>query len=121
MDYQELIVNVATETGYTKREIRHILRVLARTIVENVVSGRDVQIWELGTFKNLPAKARVGRHAVTGDPIPIPEGRRVKFEPMRKFKSRVRRSLTLLRGDSLEMRFGLPRKEKSRGKVRSSH
>jgi len=121
MEFQELVTELSNQTNYTKREIRHILRLLVKLIVENIVNGRDVQIWGLGRFRNLPAKARTGRHYITGARIDIPASRRLKFEPIIEIKNRVRESISLFKKESLEAKYGLPKKEKRHGKIWSSH
>jgi nucleoid DNA-binding protein len=117
MEYQELVTVLAERTHYTRREIRQILRLLVKTIRETLEDGRDVHIYGLGRFQNLEARARSGRHPITGERIPIPARRRIKFEPIDEFRDAVRASAELFKKESLEARFGLPRKEDRHGKV----
>lgn len=118
MEYQELVIALANRTNYTKREIRSIIRELSLLIKETIQDGRDVQLWGLGRFRNVPARARVGRNSITGEPVSIPATRRVKFEPNVPFRDGVRKSAVLFKKESLETKYGLPKKEKRHGKVR---
>lgn len=119
MEYQELVITLANRTNYTKRETRNVIRELALVIRRALEEGRDVQIWGLGRFKNVGARARVGRHAITGDVIQIPATRKVKFEPSATFRDDVKKSAHLYKKESLETKYGLPKKETKHGKVRS--
>lgn len=118
MEYQELVITLAARTSYTRREIRNIVRALSRVIKETLEDGRDVQIWGLGRFRNVGARPRVGRHPITGDVIHIPATRKVKFEPNTTFKNNIKDSAVLFKKESLETKYGLPKREKRHGKVR---
>lgn len=119
MEYQELITNLAADTKYTRREIRKILQMLAQHVRAALKDGRDVHVYGLGKFMNLPSAARVGRHPITGDRIDIPATRRVRFIPADDLKTSVQASDVLFKEENLELKYGLPRKEKKRGQVRS--
>jgi len=121
MEFQELVTVLSRETRYTKREIRRILLLFADVVGRALEEGRDIQVYNLGRFKNLESGARSGRHPVTGERIPIPPSRRVKFEPIPTLRERVKNSVTIFRKESLETRYGLPKKEKQHGKIRSGH
>jgi nucleoid DNA-binding protein len=118
MEYQDLVTVIARQTNYTRREIRQIVRLLVKIIGDTLEDGRDVQIWGLGRFSNLEARARTGRHPVTGKQIPIPARRRLKFEPIITLRDRIRESGNRFKKESLETRYGLPKKEKRHGKIR---
>jgi DNA-binding protein HU-beta len=122
MEFQELVSVLADESSYTRREIRAILRLFSQAVREALADGRDVQVWGLGRFLNLPAKERSGRNPHTGERVRIPATRRVKFDPAKELRASVKASSDLFNtGVSLEQRYGLPRKRKEmkRGKVRS--
>ena len=111
MLYQDLIGTIADETSYTRREIRKILRVMARITRSELCSGRDVQIYGVGKFHNKPAKARMARHPITGAPLPIPARRRVKFIPSEPLIEAVRQSVVVFQDVDLQERFGLTKKQ----------
>jgi DNA-binding protein HU-beta len=121
MEFQELVTVLSRETKYTKREIRRILLLFADIVGRALEEGRDIQVYNLGRFKNLESGARSGRHPVTGERIPIPPSRRIKFDPIPMLRERVKKSADLFKKESLETRYGLPRKEKQHGKVRSGN
>jgi integration host factor subunit beta len=130
MEFQELVTVIADQTSYTRREIRQILRLLAQIVGDAVEEGRDVHMCDLGTFRNLEAGARVGRHPRTGARIDIPARRRLKFEPEIMLRNRIRASKIFKevplekrygvpKERSLTERYGLPKKGKRHGKIRS--
>jgi nucleoid DNA-binding protein len=119
MEFQDLVIALSDETHYTRREIRRILRVFAKVVREGLSDGLDVKIPGLGRFENVPSAARSGRNASTGERFVIPPSRRVKFVPCDKLRVGVKESVDLFKEESLARRFGLPRKEKKRGEVRS--
>jgi len=118
MEYQELIEAVAGQTKYTKREIRKIMRLVARTIREAMGRGRDVQYHGLGRFVNVLEKARKGRNRYTGEAIIIPPRRRVRFRPNEVLRIMVAQSQEVFKEPDLRERFGL-KKGANDGKVRS--
>jgi DNA-binding protein HU-beta len=119
MEFQDLVVALSEETRYTRREVRTILRAFAKVVREGLSDGLDVKIPGLGRFENVHAAARSGRNATTGERVPIPPSRRVRFVPCDALRDGVKRSFDLFKEESLSKRFGLPRKERPRGKVRS--
>lgn len=119
MQWQELVSALSDETKYTRREVRSLLRTLSEIIVDNLSQGRDVQVLGLGWFLNVPAAPRSGRHPVTGERIPIPASRRVKFDPTDEVRAGVKASADLFIVESPEKRFGLSTTEEDHGKVRS--
>lgn len=119
MEFLEVINTLAEKTSYTPRELRHMLYALRDVITDSLIAGEDVQIWRLGTFRNKAGKSRVGRHPVTGEQIPIPETRRVKFTPSKSLAKSVAKSMDVFKEEDLETRFGL--KENNNGEIRSSN
>lgn len=118
MEFQELVESLSKQTSYTRREIRYVLYLLIEIIRDNLTNGRDTQIRKLGKFKNVPAGQRAVRNQYTGERYMLPPSRRIKFEPIQELRERVKDSEKLFRKESLEARFGLPKKEKGNGKVR---
>jgi nucleoid DNA-binding protein len=132
MEYQDLINKVSSETHYTPREIRKLLRTMTRIIRDAVAEGRDVQIYGLGRFKNLLAKAKEVRDPKTGGRMILPERRRLKFSPCDEMAEAIDRSALVYRPVPVEARFGLDKikaptrgmdiiKGDRRGKIRSGH
>ena len=120
MEYQELITTIAERSSYTPREIRHILRLFTEIAGDALAAGLDVQIRHLGKFKNVVAGRKSGRNPTTGERFPVPPSRRIKFEPAKRLRARVKASLSLFNKESLEEKYGLPKKEEHSGEIRST-
>jgi DNA-binding protein HU-beta len=114
MLYQDLIGAISDETKYTRREIRKILRVMARIMREELSSGRDVQIYGVGKWHNKPAAPKEARNARTGERIRLPARRRVKFTPCEALSEGVRASVVVFHDVDLQAKFGLKKKKEKK-------
>lgn len=110
MEYQELITVISERSNYTPREIRQILRLFAEITTDALSQGLDVQVQRLGRFKNVASGRRSGRDSATGKRFAIPPARRVKFEPTKPLRSRVKASMRLFDKESLATKYGLPKR-----------
>ena len=54
-----------------------------------VKKGESVKIPDLGTFKKVQSKARMGRNPQTGEPVKIPARKKVRFTVAKSFKEHV--------------------------------
>jgi len=117
MTFDELLVTLAEESRYTRREIRKLVRLLALVIRKNIEEGRDVQLHGIGRFACKLDGERFGRHVVTGEKIVIPPKRRLRFVPAKALKVAALRAPLL--EEDLEAHFGL-KKGKNDGQVRGS-
>jgi nucleoid DNA-binding protein len=117
MTYSQLITQLSKNTGYTKRELRTVLRNLAKIISETLCSGQPVQWDSVGLFFNAPEGAHHVRNYKTGERYWTKPRRRVKYKPSTGLRNSVRRSIELFKEEEPTERY-LP-KEKAHGKVRS--
>src|SRR5438552_2099468 len=90
MNKVQLIQRVAKEARVKKSQASRSVKALVRTIREALRVGDKVSLSGLGTFKVKPRKARKGRNPKTGEPIPIPVGRKVSFKPSFSLKKLIR-------------------------------
>jgi nucleoid DNA-binding protein len=118
MTYQDLLAQLSDETRYTRRELRYILRALARLIKDHICSGSRVIYTGLGVFRNIEAGPWSGRNPVTGDRILVPAKRRVTFKGSRDFKARLEKTVNKFKDPDIVSKY-LP-KGRSNGKVRST-
>jgi nucleoid DNA-binding protein len=105
--FQEIVARVSEDTHYTKREIRKILRTLARVMREAIASGRDVQLYGVGWIRNVYRPPMKGRNYYTGQPVDIPAGRRLRFRACDAMKDAVDRSKAIFEAQDLLARFGV--------------
>ena len=67
----ELIENVASSTGLTKKDATAAVDAVFSTIQETLAKGEKVQLIGFGTFKVNKRAARTGRNPQTGAEIKI--------------------------------------------------
>jgi DNA-binding protein HU-beta len=89
MTKAQLVERLAKTGGVTKREAGEVLNSLVSTIVSSVKKGDPVKIPDLGTFKKVHSKARVGRNPQTGEEVKIPARKKVRFTVAKSFKDSV--------------------------------
>lgn len=73
-------------TDITRVTIDKVLTALGREAVAILAGGDDVPLPELGKLVIATRAARKGRNPKTGEPIDIPETRRVKFKASKDVK-----------------------------------
>jgi DNA-binding protein HU-beta len=89
MTKAQLVERLAKSAGLTKKEAQALLDGLVSTIVAAVKKGDPVKIPDLGTFKKVQSKARMGRNPQTGEPVKIPARKKVRFTVAKSFKDTV--------------------------------
>ena len=57
--------------------------------ISSVKKGEPVKIPDLGTFRKVQSKARMGRNPQTGEPVKIPARKKVRFTVAKSFKVSV--------------------------------
>jgi nucleoid DNA-binding protein len=110
MTYMQLITQIAESTGYTKREVRALLRHTAKAILDALCSGQPVQWDAVGTFFNVPEGAHYVRNYKTGERYWTEPRRRVKFKACEGFRNEVRRSIKLFKDDQIIEQY-LPKED----------
>ena len=79
----ELINNIASKTGYTKKDTAAILKAICSEISTEISHGNDVMIPDFGAFRIQSVKA-------TGKAITIPKRKRIKFTASNKFTNAIK-------------------------------
>ena len=90
MNKAELIEQVASETGLTKRTAREAVDAVASAISDCLTRGEKVTLVGFGTFRVIKRKTRVGRNPQTGETIQIPAKKVPKFVPGKNLKNKVK-------------------------------
>ena len=81
MNKNEIVTNVAANTGYTVLAVEEIFNALLDEIVADLSSGEAVKVFPLGILKPVVRAARLGRNPRTGEEVPIPERMTVILKP----------------------------------------
>lgn len=79
MNKRELIDEISTKTGLTKRVSREIVDAVISTITDSLAREEKVTLVGFGIFQVRKRKAREGRNPQTGEAIQIPAKKVPKF------------------------------------------
>jgi DNA-binding protein HU-beta len=85
----ELSASLAESYDLTKARSKALLDSLRDEIVQNLLSGKRVNIFGLGTFEVRATKAKTGRNPKTGEKIQIPAGRKIVFKVSKGLKDQL--------------------------------
>jgi nucleoid DNA-binding protein len=115
MTYQQLIVQVAEGSSYTRRELRKILRLVSSAICTELATGGEV-VWNgFGSLKNVPRPSHFVKNPFTRVNYWTEPSRRVKFTPSVKMRKQVRASTRLFQEPDLIKKYlpkGAPKMDK---------
>ncbi len=89
MNKAELIEEVASETGLTKRTSGRAIDAVLSAISDSLAEGEKVTLVGFGTFGVRQRKARTGRNPQTGATIQIPAKKVPKFVPGKTLKEKT--------------------------------
>jgi len=90
MTQQKFIETLASETGYSQKDVRKFLDTMTGIITDRVKKGEKVAITGFGTFDLGKRAARRGRNPQTGEIIHIPEMKMPRFRAGKSLKEEVR-------------------------------
>lgn len=90
MTQQKFIEALATETGYSQKDVRKFIDMMTGIITNHVKKGEKVAITGFGTFDLGKRAARRGRNPQTGEIIHIPEMKMPRFRAGKSLKEEVR-------------------------------
>ena len=86
----ELIENVASLTGLTKKDATAAVDAVFSTIQETLAKGEKVQLIGFGNFEVRERAARKGRNPQTGQEIQIAASKVPAFKPGKALKDAVK-------------------------------
>jgi nucleoid DNA-binding protein len=89
MTKAQLVERLSKLSGVTKKQAQTLMEGLVTTVVSSVKKGEPVKIPDLGTFRKVQSKARMGRNPQTGEPVKIPARKKVRFSVSKSFKVQV--------------------------------
>ncbi|MBM3316627.1 MAG: HU family DNA-binding protein [Candidatus Eisenbacteria bacterium] len=89
MTKTELIQTLAKQTMMEKKQSKLFLEALTTLVTREIKKGGEVPLTGLGKFKVLRRKARMGRNPQTGEQIPIPAKKVVKFTVAKTLKDTI--------------------------------
>ena len=90
MTKRDIAVKIANEMKLPQSDVLHVVQKTLDILIEELSSGRNVELRNFGVFEVLTRKQRKGRnprHPETE--VVIPEHTSVKFRPGKVLKARV--------------------------------
>ncbi len=89
MNKAELVEEVTSRTGLTKKAARETVDTITSAITDSLAKGEKVTLVGFGTFKVRKRNSRRGRNPQTGREIQIPAKDVPKFEAGKNLKEAV--------------------------------
>ena len=89
MNKAELVEQVSSELGITKKDVQSVVDVFTKTVTESLFKGEKVTLVGFGTFQVMQRKARRGRNPQTGEQIQIPAKKVPKFVAGKGLREKV--------------------------------
>lgn len=89
MNKAELVEEVVSRTGLTKKAARETVDTITSAITDSLARGEKVTLVGFGSFKVRKRNSRRGRNPQTGKEIQIPAKDVPKFEPGKNLKETV--------------------------------
>jgi len=90
MTKRELVADLSTKTGHSKKEVEKFLDAVVTTVTEKVKTGEKVSITSFGTFYLGSIAKRRGRDPQNGKEIIIPDMKIPRFRAGKGLKEQVR-------------------------------
>ena len=90
MTKKELVNALSEQADITLKASDAVYDKLVDIITGTLVSGEEVNLFGLGTFKTTKTAAKKGRNPATGETIQIPAGTRVSFKVSKTLKLAVK-------------------------------
>ena len=89
MNKTDLINNISSKSGLSKRDVEAVLNGVLGEITDALASGDKVQLIGFGTFETRKRSSRTGLNPQTGNTIEIPESTVPAFKAGNKLKEAV--------------------------------
>lgn len=89
MNKTELVGQVSTSTGMTKKDVEKVVNAFFDTVEGALKAGDKVQLIGFGTFEVRDRQARKGRNPQTGQEINIPATKVPAFKAGKALKDAV--------------------------------
>lgn len=86
MNRIELVDQIATKSGLTKKDSGAALKAFMETIKETIKKGEKIQLIGFGSFEPVDKAAREGRNPKTKEIIQIPAKKAIKFSAGKELK-----------------------------------
>ncbi|MCS6873859.1 MAG: integration host factor subunit beta [Pyrinomonadaceae bacterium] len=85
----DIVDRVAKQTGVSKSKAEEVVDLIFESMKEALARGERIELRGFGVFTVKPRKRGIGRNPRTGQKVPIPEGKTVRFKPGKEISPRI--------------------------------
>lgn len=85
----DIVNNVADKTGVPKQKAEQVVDSLFNAMKEALARGKRIELRGFGVFVVKPRKRGVGRNPRTGEEVPIPAGKTIRFKPGKELTAKA--------------------------------
>ena len=78
---KDLITEISTQTGLTKRRVEELLNATTSIVLENLLQGKAVQLMNIGMLEVKEKSPRVIVHPRTGERTEVPAKKQLVLRP----------------------------------------
>ena len=89
MNKDALIKEVASRLEVTQKEATPFVDEVFAVIIDTLAEGESVDLYGFGKFSVADRAARVAKNPQTGEDVPVPAKKVVKFKPLKGLKESV--------------------------------
>jgi DNA-binding protein HU-beta len=83
---KDLISEIAAQSGLTKRRTEELLAATTSVVLQNLMSGKSVQLQNIGSLEVKEKNARVIVHPKTGERTTVPAKKQLVLRPAAAMK-----------------------------------
>ncbi len=83
---QGIISRVASKLGITKVKSEVAVEAFLSALKDAMKRGERIELRGFGVFMVKPRKSGIGRNPRTGEEVPIPPGKTVRFKPGKEIR-----------------------------------
>jgi DNA-binding protein HU-beta len=85
----DIVNQVADKTGVPKQKAEQVVDSLFNAMKEALARGKRIELRGFGVFVVKPRKRGVGRNPRTGEEVPIPAGKTIRFKPGKELTAKA--------------------------------
>ena len=84
----DIVNHVAERTGVPKQKAEEVVDSLFDAMKQALADGKRIELRGFGVFVVKPRKRGIGRNPRTGEEVPIPAGKTIRFKPGKRLQAK---------------------------------
>jgi len=85
----DIVNRVAERTGVPKQKAEQVVDALFDAMKGALAEGKRIELRGFGVFVVKPRKRGIGRNPRTGEEVPIPAGKTIRFKPGKNLQAKA--------------------------------